>query len=382
MGSSVTGMDVRLAAAVADLANVSEFCREQGIARSTFYRWRARYRDDGLAGLEERSRRPLSAAPLMAGDVEDRIVQLRKQLTDDGFDAGPASIHDYLRLEAWDPVPSVSSIWRALHRRGFITAQPKKRPRSSFKSFVYDQPNECWQIDDTQWRLADGTVVFIVEIIDDHSRVCVASHAVESPTTQAAWAVLTEAAGQWGLPQMVLSDNGLAYNGSRRGTTVAFEANLRTLGINPVASTPRHPQTCGKVERFHQTTKKWLKAQPRAGTIKELNNQLAVFVDFYNHQRPHRSLDGTTPASIYQQGVKAGPANQPITALKRITKPHVTPDGNIWSRPWKIGVDKTHAGLEVTCIIDGDHAYIFKNDTLIRELTLDQNKTKRLYRVP
>jgi len=369
---------VRLAAASGRVENVVEFCREQGIARSTFYRWRARYRDGGLAGLEERSRRPLSAAPLMGSDVEDRIVQLRKQLTD----AGPASIHDYLVLEGWELVPSVSSIWRGLHRRGFITAQPNKRPRSSFKSFVYDRPNECWQIDDTQWQLADGTVVFIVEIIDDHSRVCVASHAVESPTTQAAWAVFTDAAGRWGLPQMVLSDNGTAYNMSRRGTTVAFEANLRTLGINPVASTPRHPQTCGKVERFHQTTKKWLRTKPKAATVEELNSQLAVFVDFYNNKRPHRSLDGNTPATIHHQNPKAAPVNQPITAPKRITKPHVTPDGNVWSRPWKIGVDKTHAGQQVTCIIDGDHAYIFNKDTLIRELTLDQNKTKRLYRVP
>jgi len=160
MGRSVTAMDVRLAAAAADLANVSEFCREQGISRTTFYKWRTRYRNDGLSGLEEKSRRPLSSRPLMASDVEDRIVQLRKQLTDQGYDAGPASIHDYLRLEAWDAVPSVSSIWRGLHRRGFITPQPKKRPRSSFKSFVYDRPNESWQIDDTQWQLADGTVVY------------------------------------------------------------------------------------------------------------------------------------------------------------------------------------------------------------------------------
>ena len=83
----------------------------------------------------------------MSTDVEDRIIELRKQLTDDGFDAGPASIHDYLVSEGWDPIPSVSTIWRGLHRRGFIVPQPKKRPRSSLRSFVCDRPNECWQID-------------------------------------------------------------------------------------------------------------------------------------------------------------------------------------------------------------------------------------------
>ena len=381
MGRSVVAMDVRLAAAVADVSNVAEFCRELRIARSTFYRWRGRYRDDGLSGLVERSHRPLSARPLMASDVEDRIVQLRKQLTDDGFDAGPVSIHSYLLGEGWDPVPSVSSIWRALRRRGFITPQPEKRPRSSLKRFVYDRPNECWQIDDTQWRLADGTVVFIVEIIDDHSRVCVASVAVKSPTTEAAWSVFADAAKVWGLPAMVLSDNGLAYNGSRQNITVSFEANLRTLGINPVASTPRHPQTCGKIERFHQTTKKWLRAQPAAASLSQLNDQLTAFTDRYNNQRPHESLNRATPTTIYSAQPKARPANQPTNTPKRITTPKVCVDGSVWSRPWRFYLGRQNAGLQVTCIIDGNHAYIFHQDTLLKALTLKPN-TPGLYRVP
>ena len=382
MGRSVTAMDVKLTAAVVDVLNVSEFCREQGISRTTFYKWRARFRADGLEGLVEKSRRPLSSRPLISTDVEDRIVQLRKQLTDQGHDAGPRSIHDYLRFEEWDPLPSVSSIWRALHRRGLITAQPEKRPRSSFKSFVYDRPNECWQIDDTMWRLADGTEVRIVEIIDDHSRTCVASRAVETATSQTAWAVFTGAAQQWGLPAMVLSDNGLAYNGSRRNITVSFEANLRTLGINPVAASPFHPQTCGKVERFHQTTKKWLRAQTRADSLSQLNNQLKAFTDYYNHQRPNRSLNGATPGSIHQQGAKAGPADQPITVSKRVTTAHVSTDGSVWSRPWRIAVGRKHAGLEVTCIINGDHAHIFTEDTILRTLTLDPTKTNQPLRCP
>lgn len=375
-------MDVRLVAAVVELENVSAFCREQGIARSTFYRWRARYRQDGIVGLEEKSRRPLSARPLMAADVEDRIVQLRKQLTGQGLDGGPASIHDYLRFEDWDRVPSVSSIWRGLHRRGFITPQPEKRPKSSYKTIVFDRVNECWQIDDTRWRLADGAEVRIVEIIDDHSRVCVASHAVESATSEAAWAVFTEAAQSWGLPAMVLSDNGLAYNGSRRNIEVVFEKNLRLLGINPVASSPYHPQTCGKVERFHQTTKKWLKAQPRADSLNQLNSQLGRFVDYYNHQRPHRALNGTIPANIHTTHTKAGPANQPVTTPIRITRAKVCTDGSVWSRPWRIAVGRKHAGLEVICIIDGDHAYIFNRDQILRQLTLNPNKPNHGLRCP
>jgi transposase InsO family protein len=296
--------------------------------------------------------------------------------------AGPASIHDYLRFEDWDRVPSVSSIWRALHRRGLISPQPEKRPKSSYRTIVFDRVNECWQIDDTRWRLADGTEVRIVEIIDDHSRTCVASRAAETATSQTAWAVFTEAAQSWGLPAMVLSDNGLAYNGSRRNIEVVFEKNLRLLGINPVASSPYHPQTCGKVERFHQTTKKWLQAQTRANSLSQLNNQLKTFTDYYNHQRPHRSLNGATPGSIHQQDAKAGPANQPITVPKRVTTAHVSTDGSVWSRPWRIAVGRKHAGLEVICIIDSDHAYIFNRNQILRELTLNPNKPNQPLRCP
>ena len=180
---------------------------------------------------------------------------------------------------------------------------------------------------------------------------------------------------------MVLSDNGLAYNGSRRGQSVTFEQNLRTLGINPVASTPRHPQTCGKIERFHQTTKKWLKAQTPATSLDQLNNQLVTFTNRYNNKRPHESLNRAIPATIHAAQPKARPANQPTNTPKRITTPKVCVDGTVWSRPWRINIGRQHAGLQVTCIIDGDHAYIFDQDTLLKTLTLKPD-TPGLYHVP
>ena len=366
-------MDVRLAAAAAGISNVAEFCRDQGISRSTFYKWRNRYRVEGLPGLEERSRRPKSSRPSMPSDIEDRIVELRKQLTEDGFDAGPASIHGYLRLEDWDLVPSHASIWRALHRRGFITPQPEKRPRSSYLRFTFGRVNECWQIDHHEWHLADGTKVAIIDIVDDRSRVGT-SRAVATPTCQKAWGVFVEAARRWGLPSMVLSDNDLVYNGQRRNVTVRFEANLRRLGIRTITSSFYHPQTCGKVERYHQTVQKWLAKQPPAGTLDELNRMLDSFCDFYNHNRPHRSLRGATPASVHQAGPKAGPADRPVTTPKRITTARVCTDGTVWSRPWRIAVGRRHQGLTVTVIIDGDQAYIFHSDRLLRALTLDPTR--------
>lgn len=375
-------MDVRLTAAIADgNLNVSRFCEEQGISRSTFYKWRDRYRQEGLAGLEDRSRRPLTAGPRMAGDVENRIVELRKTLTEDGLDAGAATIWGHLVDEGWDRVPSEASIWRALTRRGFITPQPNKRPRSSYKTFVFERVNECWQIDHYDWKLADETPVQTVNILDDHSRV-VSSKAFPTVTCENAWEAFVQAAEQWGFPGTVLTDNDLVYNGSRRNITVTFEANLKALGIRPIASTPHHPQTCGKVERYHQTEQKWLKARPPAKTIEELNQLLTTFNDYYNHQRKHRSLGKATPAHIHQTHRKAGPANRPLTTPRRITQGKVTTSGKVWSRPYEIAVGRPHAGTPVTTIIDGDQGYVFAGNQLLRHLTLDPTRRYQPLRCP
>lgn len=376
-----TAMDVKLTAAIADEGmNVSMFCREQGISRSVFYKWRSRFRSEGLAGLAERSRRPKTAGPRMAAEVEERIVELRKELEGDGLDAGSASIYDRLVSEGWDPAPSEASIWRALTRRGFITPQPKKRPRSSYKSFVFERVNECWQIDHYDWELADGTPVQIINIIDDHSRV-VFSKAFPVVTCEAAWETFLLAADLWGLPGMVLSDNDLVYNGTLRNLTVAFAANLMMLGIKPITSSPYHPQTCGKVERYHQTEQKWLRVHT-AESIEELNQHLTTFNRFYNHQRPHRSLNRVTPAHIHQTGPKAGPADRPLTTPRRITTGIVAVDGTVWSRPWRIAVGRAHAGTPVTTIIDGDQAYIFVADQLLRHLTLDPTRQHQPLKCP
>lgn len=370
-------MDVKLAAAVAGTVRrgeVAGFCREHGISRETFYKWRRRFLAEGQAGLEEQSRRPLRSPTRTATELEDRIVRVRKELDDDGLDHGPWSIRQLLACEV-EVVPSESSIWRILVRRGLVVPQPKKRPKVSLRRFVYPCPNDCWQIDATHWHLADGTIVWIIDIIDDHSRVCPAAVAVEACTSVAAWEVFTLAGSVWGVPARVLSDNGMSFNASRRKITVTFEANLRAAGVAPIASTPGHPQTCGKVERFHQTLKKWLAKQPPARTIAELQAQLDRFVEHYNHHRPHRALGGRTPAAVWAASPRSVPADHPVTDTTTIARDIiVSVSGHVRIYNYQINVGVEYAGLIVTVLIAGIDCIIFWDNTFVRALRIDSTR--------
>lgn len=370
-------MDVKLAAGVAGTVRageVAQFCREQGIARQTFYKWKARYLADGFDGLDDRSRRPLTSPTQTAVEIEDLVVLIRKELDDFGSENGPWSIRQQLlaRIDLTGQVPSEATIWRLLRRRGLVVVEPRKRPRSSWKRFVWERPNDLWQIDSTHWTLADGTVVEIINIIDDHSRVCAASMAVAVCTCVTAWAAFEQASEVWGLPARMLSDNGLSFNGSHRNATVEFETNLRVVGVQPIASTPFHPQTCGKVERFHQTLKKWLAKRPLAETLEQLQHQLDEWVKHYNHHRSHRSLEGARPADIWAAHPHAKPATHPITVTTTTRRQIRTGNsGSVRAGTVTIGLGRRYAKQDVTVIVTGNDCAVFLNGHCIRQLTID-----------
>jgi transposase InsO family protein len=267
MAQKVTAMDIRMAAAMAGrVPNVAAFCRDEQISRQTFYKYRRRFRDGGIEGLQEQSRRPLTSPGQTPVEVEDLIVLRRKQLIEQGRDHGAQSIVWSLQREGV-AVPSVSTVWQILTRRGAITAQPQKRPKSATKRFVFDRPNECWQSDWTGWALADGTAVGIAGSLDDHSRYVVGLRAGAGDADgKLVWSVIVAGIAECGIPLMSLSDNGTVYTGRFLSRESAFEINLRALGVRTINSTPYHPQTCGKIERFWQTLKKWLSARDPVAT--------------------------------------------------------------------------------------------------------------------
>ena len=384
MARKVTSMKV-IAAVTAFVAgepvNVARACREAGVSRKTFYKWAARYRVDGLAGFEERSRRPRVTPSRTPDDVESLIVALRARLLEAGLDHGARSVQWHLEREPAmrdHRVPAAATVHRVLVRHGVVEPQPRKRPTSSWRRFEAPAPNEWWQIDAMDWAIATGPVS-VFNIIDDHSRVTARSRAVTHATTAEAWTTFCQAARQWGLPAGVLSDNGLCFSGKLRQFEVAFEANLRDAGIRPITGRPFHPQTTGKVERFQQTLKKWLRRQPLADTIEELQAQLDRFCHLYNHERPHQGIDRATPASRWHASPRSRPASEPLEhpVFERPTvrTARVNSTGNIrLDRTLSIGLGVTYAGTHATVIIDDHHATVFINDQLIRHLSIDHTR--------
>ena len=284
---------------------VGELARIYGVDRSWLYRRLARYRREGEAGLVPRSRRPQRSPGRISDLFEDEIVALRKELADRGLDAGAETIRVHLARRHRN-VPSISTIWRTLKARGFVTPQPHKRPRSSWRRFSAEIPNECWQADVTHVALTGG-VVEVLNIIDDHSRLCVSSRVFATTRSPDVVRSLHKAAAKWGYPAALLSDNGRVFTASESGATSAFEAELLALGIDSKHSRPYHPQTCGKVERFHQTMKKFLDKQEHLATTKQLQRTLDRFVAYYNEVRPHRSLGRKTPLEVFNARDRARP---------------------------------------------------------------------------
>ena len=379
MGKTVP-MDKRLLAiTAAELPGVSvaSLCSELGISRKTYYEWRKRHDKEGPAGLEPRSRRPLSSPGQIPPWLEQRIVRLREQLP---LDNGAQAIYFQLQRGGVEPLPHVRTIHRVLVRNGLVSPQPHKRPRSSWRRFEYDAPNACWQIDATQWELRDGRTAWIMDLLDDHSRYMPAADAVAGDTVEAAWAAFCHAADEIGLPAKVLSDNGMCFTGGpNAGGAGTFTTNLAALGIVKANSRPYHPQTCGKLERAHQTLKKWLRKQPLARSRPELQRQLDAFRAYYNHERPHRALHGATPAERFHARPAARPADTPIDlptppSLSIATRT-VTAVGRLNTHSVSVWLGVAWAGHALTVVGYGPRVVILDGVTLVRVVTLEPGRT-------
>jgi putative transposase len=281
---------------------VSTFCAEHEISRKSFDELRKRARHDGPAAvLEPRTRRPTTSPRKLTEEVKKQAIEVRAALEASGLDHGPISVHDKMRTMGLPVVPSTASLSRIFREAGVARLEPKKRPRSAWRRFVYPAPNACWQLDATEYVLTGGRRCVIFQLIDDHSRYAVGSHVAWGETSDAAKAVFDKAVAAHGVPQRLLSDNGAALNPSRRGVLGQFVVHVMALGVEPITGKPYKPTTQGKNERFHQTLFRYLDKQPLADTLAELQTQVDAFDRIYNTERPHQGLPGRiTPRTAWE----------------------------------------------------------------------------------
>ena len=373
-------------AVVLEGRSAREVARASGLSKSWICKLVARFRQGGYPALDPRSKRPRSCPHQVGPPTHEAILQLRHHLDAAGLDCGPHTIAYHLRLTAKD-VPSVATIWRILRRHGLITPQPHKRPRSSYIRFQAELPNEMWQTDVTHWPLADGSDTEILNFIDDHSRLCPASTAFAVVKSLDVVQTFHAASQNYGFPASLLSDNGAVFTAKYRNGKVLLESELETLGIQFKHSTPYHPQTCGKVERFHQTLKKYLAKQPPPKSLAHLQLQLDTFRAYYNQQRPHRALDKRTPLQAFNARIKARPASPPPDTHFRVRHDRIDASGSVTlrylTRLYHIGVGRAFKRQPVRLLIAGRHIRIIHEDGyLIRELTLDPARNYQPLRIP
>jgi len=365
-------------AVVLEHRSPTQLARDHGISKRWIFKLLRRFREGGYPAVEPRSRRPKSCSHQVETKVQKLIVKLRRELTEGGHDAGPETIHFHLSASLVE-VPSVATIWRILRRNGLITPQPHKRPKSSFIRFEAALPNETWQVDATPWQLADGRPVEILNFIDDRSRVALASNSFPTVKAHDVVQAFHSASKSFGLPASLLSDNGAVFTGRSRRGKVLLELELERLGIVFKHPTPYHPQTCGKVERFHQTLKRFLSKQPGAHSLAELEFQLDAFREYYNNKRPHRALKRQTPLAVFNSLIKAKPTMQPAPTDHRVRRDKIDSFGKVTlrylGRLRHIPVGTAHKNRKVNLLVAGPDVRIVTDDgELLRTLTIDPSR--------
>jgi transposase InsO family protein len=351
--------------------SVAEVCRRRGISRETFYEYRRRYEDEGAVGLEPRPRRPVRSPRQIDVDLEVEICGMRK----DHHRWGARRIRAELRRGGIDP-PAVSTIHQVLRRNHLVADQPKKRPKAT-RRFEREVPNDLWQIDATKVHLEGGQEVWIVDALDDHARYLLAAHVCLGPTGEAAWACFETASSRFGLPRQLLSDNGLCFTGRLHRVVVDFERRVRSLGVVLINSRPDHPETLGKLERFHKTLKEWVADEGPPRDLPHLQELLDRFRVHYNEDRPHQGISDATPAERYRPGPGGiGPTDV-------LAEPHYPP-GAILRKVWghgvvtydnrTIGLGMRWTGLTVRIVPAGELIHVYYGKVLVRSLALDPTR--------
>ena len=387
MARDGVAVDARFAAAVGayvtdpSTVDVAATCRKVGVSRQTFYKYVRRYRLLGVAGLYPDSRRPRRSPTRLPVELEDVLITIRKQEAEAGWDYGADAV--LMRLEEqiavdpsrWPPdrgLPARSTVNRVFDERGQLAKVPQRKPRRRVRRFERGEVNALWQFDGFDYALADGTAAVVLQLTDDCSRTDLALQAAVSENGADVWATFCVAVERYGLPIQMLTDNGNAFSGRRRGWRSAFERHLVDLGVQPITARVAHPQTCGKNERAHQRVQKWLARRPAAADLEELQALLDTYRQAFN-QRRNRVLGKLTPHQRFDLGPIATIPDLP-PAVTILTRHTVTRTGSIGIDGLLIGLGRRHAGQPAIAFRTGDYIAVFIDERLVRDLVLDHTR--------
>jgi transposase InsO family protein len=304
-------------------ASVVEVAERYGVSRKTVHAWIRRYRDDGLAGLADRSHRPHHHPAQIGPEIEAAICELRRNHPR----WGPRRLGHELARAGVEPVPSRSLIYRTLVRHRLVEAAPRKRPRSDYVRWERAESMQLWQLDImgsvmiTDPGMVGGVrEVKLISGIDDHSRYCVIAAVTARGTSRAVCAAFLAALARFGAPEQVLTDNGVQFTGKYlrpRPTEVLFDRICRGNGIEHLLTKIRSPTTTGKIERWHQSIQtELLDDHDPFDSIAAAQTAVDEWVADYNHTRPHQARDMDPPARHFH----------PVPAGQRALMP-------LWSPP-------------------------------------------------
>ena len=367
----------------------AEVAARYGVHRAWVYKLKARYEAEGETAFAPRSRRPKTTPTAIAAVTVDLIIELREKLAVAGLDAGPDTSLAPGPPPRHHRLPGHHQPLPDQERAGHPTAQ--EAPEVLLHPLRGHDAERDLQSDFTHYRLTHpsgtpGPDTEILTWLDDCSRHALTVTAHARVTGPIVLAEFRAAVALHGIPASTLTDNGMVFTtrlAGGKGGRNALEHELRVLGVTQKNSRPNHPTTCGKVERFQQTLKKWLRAQPaQPATIAQLQTLLDTFIDEYNHRRPHRSLPHrATPATIYQSLPKALPSETRDTDTHdRIRHDRIDNSGcvtlRVNGRLHHIGIGRTHARTHVILLAQDLHVRVVNAATgeLLRELTLDPTK--------
>ncbi len=328
-------------AVISEGATITETAARFGVSRKTMHAWLRRYEDEGLAGLADRSHRPLRVPHQMPAPVEIEIARVRRAHPS----WGPRRLVYELGQLGVEPVPSESGVYRALLRLGLIDPGARRPRDRKWKRWERGAAMELWQMDVVGgFLLADGRRAKALTGIDDHSRFCVSAYLMLRESARNVADGLELALGRYGLPGQILTDNGKVFTGrfNQPPVEMLFDRILREAGVEHLLTQPRSPTTTGKVERFHRSLRAEFRTDRVFPTLAAAQAELDAWVETYNTTRPHQGIGMVPPVTRFQSDAPVLPVPIRPTVSGSVRPGEERRDG-VW-------VARRASGIGVVCV--------------------------------